>query len=104
QQTAKPAKTPQTAPAGPAHQSTRGIHAPAGYLGHAGQLLQAKHNLPAIPVQSQDMLRHPTHPTANCSRRPTMGQNHRRKQWKKVLGFNSQPERFCMEFACSPHA
>ncbi|XP_047247570.1 basic salivary proline-rich protein 1-like [Girardinichthys multiradiatus] len=49
------------------------MHALAGFLGHAGRPLQAKHNPPAALVQSKDMLHRPTHPTANHSPAPDHG-------------------------------
>ncbi|KAK5600662.1 hypothetical protein CRENBAI_013316, partial [Crenichthys baileyi] len=56
--------TIRPAPAAPPSQSMRGKHAPAGFPGRTGQLLQVKHNRPAAPVQAQDMLHRPTHLTA----------------------------------------
>ncbi|MED6295067.1 hypothetical protein CHARACLAT_027586, partial [Characodon lateralis] len=80
--------TPPSPPNPPRHRQQFQHTSPQeGYMhqpGTSGQPLQAKHNQPAAPVQSQDMLRHPTHPTANPAWHPTMGYNHRRKEWKKA--------------------
>ncbi|MEQ2192619.1 hypothetical protein XENOCAPTIV_014497 [Xenoophorus captivus] len=84
---ARPTIWPTTA--APAHQSVRGNHVPARLPGRAGQPLQAKHIPPAAPVQTQDMLHCPTHPTANRSPAPGQGEEPQKEALEE--GHHSTP-------------